>query len=350
MLEENALRLTDSERRFLIAMWDRRAHTTRSGRLDQILEIAGDIFEDPDIDLSAGLEGLRLREWLKEDAETGRIELKPVAVPWSETLSREQRRAFFGRWMIESEMSPVYREYCRRVHGLPLIQFNALDREQHEALIECLALAPGMRVADLGCGIGTVTEYFAERTGAWLTGIDFSQAAIERAVARTGGNSDRLSFGVGDLDSLDLPRASYDSVLAFDTLYFVRDLENLLSRVRNALRPEGRFAAFHAVFRKEGESVAVLEPAGSNLGMALHRVGGTFMTLDFTVNNREYWKRCLKATEDLRDQFAAEGRLSLWKSRVGETERSLAAIEADLVRRYLYIARFPATRESANSR
>jgi cyclopropane fatty-acyl-phospholipid synthase-like methyltransferase len=50
-------------------------------------------------------------------------------------------------------------------------------------LLEVIRVRAGDRLVDLECGIGTVSEYIGDCTGAHVTGIDCAAAAIERSAA-----------------------------------------------------------------------------------------------------------------------------------------------------------------------
>lgn len=80
-------------------------------------------------------------------------------------------------------------------------------------------IRPGERVIDLGCGVGALAASIADRSGAHVTGQDWSEANIERARARAQGNgsASRLSFVVGDITSQRVP-GSFDVVVLSNVL------------------------------------------------------------------------------------------------------------------------------------
>jgi len=82
-------------------------------------------------------------------------------------------------------------------------------------LLKLLPATENMQVLDLGCGIGTLSEFISDRTGAHVTGIDFAPLAIERAQTRTAAKSSRLSFRVADMDALEDIAQKFDGILAF---------------------------------------------------------------------------------------------------------------------------------------
>jgi SAM-dependent methyltransferase len=101
-------------------------------------------------------------------------------------------------------------------------------------------LRPGMRVADLGCGVGMVTALLADLVGAHghAVGIDASaaQLATARQRLRTCGNA---SFVEGSATGTGLPRASFDLVYCRFLLIHLPEPERALREMRSLLKPGG---------------------------------------------------------------------------------------------------------------
>jgi SAM-dependent methyltransferase len=83
------------------------------------------------------------------------------------------------------------------------------------AFLRRAGLRPGMRVADLGCGIGTVTCWLAEQVGleGSVTGIDGSEQQVARAcrLAEERGLAN-VSFLASGAEATGLPREGFDLV------------------------------------------------------------------------------------------------------------------------------------------
>jgi SAM-dependent methyltransferase len=92
-----------------------------------------------------------------------------------------------------------------------------------------LALPPGARILDVGCGSGWLGEYFA-RLGYDVTGIDISDDLITMArerVARVPYNVDhetllRCRFLTQDIEMAPLPE-KFDAVVCYDSLHHFED-------------------------------------------------------------------------------------------------------------------------------
>ena len=150
---------------------------------------------------------------------------------------------FYTRFYQAVASSAANAEYCERVYGRNLCQHGFADLSHLDHLIQVSEISAGTRVLDLGCGNGMIAEYIADQTGAHVTGIDFIERAVGDAQARTAPKRERLEFRVMDMSRLDFPPASFDVVIAIDTLYFT-DIYETLQPVIPMFRPGGRLAAF----------------------------------------------------------------------------------------------------------
>ena len=99
---------------------------------------------------------------------------------------------------------------------------------------------PGaVRLADLGCGTGSLSVLLAE-SGAEVVGVDLSPAMIEQAdrKARIAGLT--VEFRVGDASHPDLPNGSFDVVLSRHLLWTLANPVAALERWARLLNPQGR--------------------------------------------------------------------------------------------------------------
>ena len=102
-----------------------------------------------------------------------------------------------------------------------------------ESVLEWLALRPGERILDLGCGDGRLTLKLAE-AACDVVGVDASPEQIEAAR--------RLGLNAQFADARSLPfRDEFDVVFSNATLHWVKDARAAAASVFNSLRPGGRF-------------------------------------------------------------------------------------------------------------
>jgi predicted TPR repeat methyltransferase len=103
------------------------------------------------------------------------------------------------------------------------------------------ALGPEARnldVMDLGCGTGLCAPLFRPLAKT-LTGIDLSEAMVEKAVQRK--LYDRLEV-TDAVSSLRAAPGAFDLIVAGDVLCYFGDLTDVLRAVFSSLRPGGHFA------------------------------------------------------------------------------------------------------------
>jgi SAM-dependent methyltransferase len=154
-------------------------------------------------------------------------------------------------------------------------------------VLELAGLREGARVADLGCGVGTVTVLLAEMVGPTgrVVGVDLSAEQLEEARERAASaGATNASFVRASATETGLPRGSFDLVYCRYLLLHLADPEACLREMRALLRPGG------VVVCEDGD----LTSAGSEPPSALDafadlfgRLGPT-RGLDYTLGRRLY--------------------------------------------------------------
>jgi sterol 24-C-methyltransferase len=118
---------------------------------------------------------------------------------------------------------------------------------RHEIFLACsLGLRPGMRVIDLGCGVGGPMRNIASHSGATVIGINNNDYQITRgrhynAKLRL---EDRCSFLKGDFMKLPLEAGSIDAAYTIEAACHAPDKQALFSEVRRVLAPGALFAGY----------------------------------------------------------------------------------------------------------
>lgn len=126
-----------------------------------------------------------------------------------------------GRLTVETNSGFVERR------GRPLVDI-ACERSGSASL-------RGMRLADLGCGVGALSAYFAFR-GARVVGVDARAGRLEvgrRVAARHGLDVDVRQ---GRMESLDLPDASFEVAVMNNSLVYLVERSARLRALGEALR------------------------------------------------------------------------------------------------------------------
>ena len=107
-----------------------------------------------------------------------------------------------------------------------------------ELLLPHLPAAPA-RVADLGCGTGTLSVLLAE-AGHTVDGVDLSEEMVDAARRKAATAELPVTFREGDASDPELERAAYDVVLSRHVLWALPDPSASLARWVRLLRPGGR--------------------------------------------------------------------------------------------------------------
>lgn len=254
--------------------------------------------------------------------------------------SASETLAFYERFYIAVGTSRAYAEFCERVFGRNFGQHGFANMTQLDALVDTLSMGPGDRVLDLGCGNGAMAAYIAEVTGAHVTGIDFSPTAIGQALQLAAAHPGHLDFQVADIAALPFPPATFDAIVAIDTLYFT-DLDATIAGLQSLLQPGGRMGIFWSQGADPERPVELfpretLPPDCTDLARALQRHGLAYQVQDFTAADLRHAQLKRAVLLDLQPQFAAEGLEFLYDNRMGEAEGVIAAIAAGAHARYLY--------------
>ena len=107
-----------------------------------------------------------------------------------------------------------------------------------DLLTRMLPPAPA-RVADLGCGTGSLAVLLAEQ-GYAVSGIDLSPRMVDRARAKAATAGASCTFDVGDASSPRLAESSFDVVLSRHVVWALPDPASALRRWVALLVPGGR--------------------------------------------------------------------------------------------------------------
>lgn len=124
----------------------------------------------------------------------------------------------------------------------PRDSLHALRRRAERSVFAALldrAIAPGARVAEVGCGTGQMALYLS-RADRVVIGADLVRASLQRAAAmacRFG--VDRVRFVEMDLQRPGLRPASFDVVYSSGVLHHTSDPQASFARVARLARPGG---------------------------------------------------------------------------------------------------------------
>src|SRR6266581_9174520 len=151
-------------------------------------------------------------------------------------------------------------------HFYELVEKHRYEKEWHIPLAADFASARGLRVLEIGCGLGTDGAQFA-KAGADYTGIDLTEAAVQ--LARKRFQLDGLSgqFETADAEHLSFADESFDLVYSHGVLHHTPDTTCAVREIHRVLRPGGRAIVmlYHRDSYNYRVGIRILRRAGARL-------------------------------------------------------------------------------------
>jgi len=135
-----------------------------------------------------------------------------------------------------------------------LDQFHVGGLETTRELASQMNLRPGLRLLDVGCGIGGPARYFAAAHGCQVTGIDLTEEFVEVAKILTGMLKLEGLVEFKKASALNLPFESetFDRASMIHVGMNIADKAGVFREVRRALKSGGLFAVFDMVRTADG--------------------------------------------------------------------------------------------------
>jgi ubiquinone/menaquinone biosynthesis C-methylase UbiE len=158
--------------------------------------------------------------------------------------------AYWGRDGLERRILDALAAVGRDVEALtvddlaPADHFHSGGKSATERLARLARLAPGMRVLDVGGGLGGPARTLAAKFGCTVTLVDLTESYVRAGAALTArlGLADRVSHRVGDALALDLAGETFDVVWTQNSGMNIPDKRQLYAGFARALRSGGVLA------------------------------------------------------------------------------------------------------------
>jgi len=158
----------------------------------------------------------------------------------------------------------------------------------NEQLANKLALKPGSKVLDAGCGEGNVALYLVKHHGLLIEGIDlldFNIANAQKSALKQK-LGDRATFQVGSYMKLPFADNSFNAVYTMETLVHAPDYRKALKEFLRVLKPNGRLVLFEYTLKPEGE-VEPSERVGMHRIKQVNRVAAMPAFNEFTFGSMQ---------------------------------------------------------------
>lgn len=157
--------------------------------------------------------------------------------------------------------------FCR--YSLGESFYQAIARHEHY-LAHSIGIKEGMRVLDVGCGVGGPAREIAKFTGAKIIGLNNNDYQIQRAThyAAKEKLSEQLAFVKGDFMQMSFPDNSFDAVYAIEATVHAPKLEGVYGEIFRVLKPGGVFGVYEWLMTDEYDNENV-EHRNIRLGIEL---------------------------------------------------------------------------------
>jgi SAM-dependent methyltransferase len=137
----------------------------------------------------------------------------------------------------------------------PVDEFHIGGRRATAEFLGQLELKAGMRVLDIGAGLGGPARFAAQTYGCHVTGIDLTPEYVEvaNALARRVGLADRVTYISGSAVAMPFTAASFDAAYMLHVGMNIDDKAKLMGEIRRVLKPGAMFGVYDVMRTGEGD-------------------------------------------------------------------------------------------------
>ncbi|NTG46335.1 class I SAM-dependent methyltransferase [Agrobacterium rhizogenes] len=134
-------------------------------------------------------------------------------------------------------------------------EFHLGRREATREFARDLDLIDGMRLIDIGSGLGGPARYLASTYGSIVTGVDLTDEFVKVANVLTErcGMAAQVSFRQASALSLPFADQSFERATLIHVGMNIEDKARLFAEVRRVLKPGGRFGLYEIMQMRAGE-------------------------------------------------------------------------------------------------
>ena len=148
---------------------------------------------------------------------------------------------------------------------------NPVGEATLDRFVEGLALPPGARVLDAGCGKAELLVRVASRWGARGVGIDVNPAFLAEARRRAAARGVTLELHETPVADAAFVPASFDAVLCVGSAHvFAERLSDALEAMRALVKPDGTILLGHGHWMREPQPAYLASFGGTREEMGTH--------------------------------------------------------------------------------
>lgn len=251
----------------------------------------------------------------------------------------------------ERASSAVMRDLERSVCGCAYGSTSWTTRREAERIAQLLELRPDVKLLDVGAGSGWPGLYLAQLSGCDVVLVDLPPAALRIALERAtaDGLSERCQVVAADGAELPFQDASFDALSHSDVLCCARDKLPILRACRRVAR-EGARTVFTVIALAPSladserqiaiESGPVFVDAPDDYAVLLGQSGWCLnQRMDVTAAFLQSMRADLEGMQARTDGLVKVFGLDEFTERMKHLQATIAAVDAGLLRRELFVAR-----------
>jgi MPBQ/MSBQ methyltransferase len=125
-------------------------------------------------------------------------------------------------------------------------EFHMGGRFATKAAAESLRLSPGLRVLDVGCGLGGAARYLAMEHDCRVNGVDLTPEYVEvgASLNRRLGLGDRIALSVASALDTPFPSNQFDRCMMLHVGMNISDKAALFAELARVLKPDGYLVVY----------------------------------------------------------------------------------------------------------
>ncbi|KAK4144911.1 S-adenosyl-L-methionine-dependent methyltransferase [Dichotomopilus funicola] len=219
-----------------------------------------------------------LAHWTRDPSNVRKLDVD--AISWStadERLARQKNACQVGSDYYDL-VTPLYEQgWGQQFHYTPLrpgLSIRESMTAYEKTFAEIARLEKGMRVLDLGCGIGGPARTIASTIECEIVGITNNAWHVERGTAlnKEAGLDKLVSLVHGDFLKLPFPDESFDAAYSVESLCYAPDPAQVYLEIKRVLKPGAPFT-FHDFAMTENEPAPWYYGPGGNIWWAWRTPG-----------------------------------------------------------------------------
>ena len=139
---------------------------------------------------------------------------------------------------IKGDVSTYWTKRSNTYDVFPVPNSEEDERAAYCSVLKRFYNGNRLEILDVGTGTGFMALMLAEM-GHKTTGLDITEAMLDKARQKANGNNQRISFQVGDAENLPFDDASFDAIVSRYLIWTLPDPLRALREWLRVIRPGG---------------------------------------------------------------------------------------------------------------